>query len=157
MKTFGLLSALALVLTMNVIGGEHKHEHKAPHHGTLVVFGEEFAHIELVLDKKTGKLTVYVLDGEAEKAVRIKQDEIELKINKIEKKSADVALKLKGQANVLTGEKEGDTSEFTAQANELKDVKRFEASVGAITIKGKEFKNTKFKFPEGNEHHGHDH
>jgi hypothetical protein len=152
MKTLGLLSA-ALVLAATTMGGEH--EHKAPHHGTLVVFGEEFAHVELVLDKKTGKLTAYVLDGEAEKAVRIKQNEIEVKINKIEKKGADVTLKLKGAANVLTGEKEGDTSEFSAQSDDLKDVKKFEAVVGAITIKGKDFKDTKFKFPEGNE--GHDH
>jgi hypothetical protein len=157
MKTLGLLAA-ATVLSLAATGGEHKHEHKAPHHGTLVVFGEEFAHIELVLDKKTGKLTAYVLDGEAEKAVRIKLNEIELKINKIEKKSAEVSLKLKGVANVLTGEKEGDTSEFSAQSDDLKGVKKFEAVVSAITIKGKEFKDTKFKFPEGNEgHHDHDH
>ena len=32
------------------------HEHTAPHGGTLVVFGDEFAHIELVLDQTTGKL-----------------------------------------------------------------------------------------------------
>ena len=46
------------------------HEHTAPHGGTLVVFGNEFAHIELVLDQTTGKLTAYVLDGEAEKSVQ---------------------------------------------------------------------------------------
>jgi hypothetical protein len=42
------------------------HEHTAPHGGSLVEFGEEFAHIELVLDSATGVLTAYVLDGEAE-------------------------------------------------------------------------------------------
>ena len=43
-----------------------KHEHHAPHHGALEVLGDEFAHVELVLDEKTGRLTAYVLDGEAE-------------------------------------------------------------------------------------------
>ena len=45
------------------------HEHKPPHSGTLVEFGEEFAHLELVLDAATGTLKAYALDGEAEKAV----------------------------------------------------------------------------------------
>ena len=56
------------------------HEHHAPHKGTLVELGEEFSHLEIVLDPASGKITAYALDGEAEKAVRLKQAEIVLKI-----------------------------------------------------------------------------
>ena len=52
---------------------EH-HEHTAPHGGALVGLGKEFAHVELVLEKATGKLTGYVLDGEAEKPVRLRAE-----------------------------------------------------------------------------------
>src|SRR5688572_651912 len=71
---------------------DHKHEHKAPHDGTLVVFGDEFAHIELVLEAKEGKLTAYVLDGHAEKGVRVDQKDITLEITSADGKSKKVAL-----------------------------------------------------------------
>ena len=94
------------------------HEHTAPHGGTLVVFGDEFAHIELVLDQTTGKLTGYVLDGEAENSVRLSQKTIELKIHR-EDIESDFSLQLSGVANVLTGETEGDTSQFAGQSDAL--------------------------------------
>ena len=78
------------------------HEHTAPHGGTLVVFGDEFAHIEFVLDQTTGKLTGYVLDGEAEKSVRLSQKTVELKIHR-EDIQSEFMLQLSGVANVLTG------------------------------------------------------
>jgi hypothetical protein len=145
MKTMAM-GILALVLSAMAVA----HEHKAPHGGTLIEFGEEFAHLELVLDKE-GKLNGYVLDGEAEKAQRVKQKEIEIKISSVEGKEQSIAVKLKAVANVLTGESEGDTSEFSASVPALKDVKKFEGVVNALTVKGKDFKDVKFKFPEGNE------
>lgn len=123
------------------------HEHVAPHGGTLVVFGDEFAHLELVLDEKTGKLSAYALDGEAENAVRSKQTEIEIAVQK----PSAFLVKLKAVANSLTGETIGDTSEFAAVSDELKNLKDFEATITSINIKGKEFKNVEFNFPKGNE------
>jgi hypothetical protein len=124
------------------------HEHHPPHKGTLVELGEEFAHLELVLDPATGKLTAYGLDGEAEKAMRLKQKEIEIKITGIKDLPS---IKLKAKANALTGETEGDTSEFTAQSDKLKNVKEFDGVVIDVTIKGTQFKDVKFNFPKGNE------
>ena len=126
------------------------HEHTAPHGGTLVVFGDEFAHIELVLDQTTGKLTGYVLDGEAEKSVRLSQKTIELKIHR-EDIESDFSLQLSGVANVLTGETEGDTSQFEAQSDELKGVSEFHAEIVSITVQGQMFTDIDFEFPEGNE------
>src|SRR5262245_43372286 len=60
---------------------EHEeHHHEAPHGGTLVVLGEESAHIEITLDEESGALTAYVLDGEAEKAVALSATSITLAI-----------------------------------------------------------------------------
>ena len=135
-------------------GETHKtdvhHEHTAPHGGTLVVFGDEFAHIEFVLDQATGKLTGYVLDGEAEKPVRLSQKAIELKIHR-EDIESDFSLQLSGVANVLTGETEGDTSQFAAQSDGLQGASEFHAEIVSIAIKGQMFTDIDFEFPEGNE------
>lgn len=129
----------------------HAHEHKAPHGGTLVELGGEFAHVELVLDTEAGKLTGYVLDGEAEKPLRLTSATLKLAVN-----GKDV--ELAAVANDLTGEKVGDTSEFAGQADMLKGLKTFDGTVAEITIRGKTFKGVVFKFPEGNDDHaGHKH
>jgi hypothetical protein len=60
-------------------------------------------------------------------------------------------LRLKAASNVLTGETAGDSSEFSAQSDKLKGVKRFGAVITSITIKGKKFEEVEFGFPEGNE------
>ena len=132
------------------------HEHHAPHGGTLVEFGEEFAHLELVLDPGTGTLTGYSLDGEAENPVRIEQDDIEILITAVNTQGEVASktiytLKLEAVPNVLTGETLGDTSEFTAQSDKLKGAQNFDGVISAINIKGQSFKDVKFRFPEGNE------
>lgn len=126
------------------------HEHMAPHGGTLVVFGDEFAHMEFVLDQTTGKLTGYVLDHEAEKSVRLSQRTVELKIHREDNRS-DFTLQLSGIASVLTGETEGDTSQFEAQSDALKGASKFHAEIVSIAIKGQMFTHIDFEFPEGNE------
>lgn len=123
-----------------------EHAHSAPHGGTLVELGEEFAHLEIVLDAATGKLTAYALDGEAEKAIRLKQADIEVTVT-----NPATVVKLSGVANNLTGETASDTSEFTGQASALKGVTNFNGVMRAVTIKGQSFKEVKFNFPKGNE------
>jgi Flp pilus assembly protein TadD len=125
---------------------EAEHEHSAPHGGALIELGEEFAHVEIVLDAATGKLTAYALDGEAEKAVRIKQSEIEVAVE-----NTAVTIKLAGVANALTGETADDTSEFSGQSERLKGATDFDGIIKTISIKGKEFKDVAFNFPKGNE------
>ena len=129
---------------------EAHHEHTAPHGGTLVVFGDEFAHIEFVLDQTTGQLTGYVLDGEAEKPVRLSQKTVELKIHR-EDTESDFTLQLSGVTNVLTGETESDTSQFAAQSDALKGASEFHAEIVSINVKGQAFTHIDFEFPEGNE------
>lgn len=159
MKMISILALFTLITLFDIARGEENHhgphEHTAPHGGTLVVFGDEFAHLELVLNPQEGKLTAYLLDGEAENPVRIKQKYIELKISIEEpdnqKGSLNFPLKLKAVANPLTGETEGDTSEFTGQSDQLKSVTNFEAVVVEVAVKGKEFKDVVLGYPQGNE------
>ncbi|HCC99135.1 MAG TPA: hypothetical protein DER64_01300 [Planctomycetaceae bacterium] len=58
----------------------HGEDHDAPHGGTLVALGEHQYHAEIAWDEKAKTITVYVLDGEAEKAVPIDAEEIVLAI-----------------------------------------------------------------------------
>lgn len=125
----------------------NKHAHTAPHGGTLIAFGEEFAHLEIVLDPSNGQMTAYALDGEAEKSVQIAQENIVIEIEKPSKFS----LTLEAVDNALTGEKRGATSEFRGQSDQLKNLSECDAQIAAITIRGRQFKNVKFNFPRGNE------
>jgi hypothetical protein len=127
----------------------HGHSHHAPHNGTLVALGDEAAHLELVLDAAAGELTGYVLDGEAEKSIRIKQPQIALQLSGGDLKSS-ASVVLKAVENPLTGEKAGDTSEFAAKSASLKNLKRFKVEIKDITVKGVNFKNVESAFPEGN-------
>lgn len=138
----------------------HVHEHHAPHQGALVELGEEFAHVEIVFDAASGKITAYVLDGEAEKPVRVKQAELELSVSVAGKDGAAAekrAVKLKAVASTLTGETVGDTSQFEGEDANLKGLKSFDAELVAIEARGQVFKNVAFNYPKGNEEAEHKH
>lgn len=142
------LSVTAFAFAAESHDHEH-HHHAAPHGGTLIALGDEAAHLELVLDSDSGKLTGYVLNGEAETAIRINQPQIPLQIAGRDVPTT-VAVALKAVANPLTGEASGDTSQFEASSPELKGKKKFSVTIEDLTIKGANFKNTTSKFPEGN-------
>ncbi|MGD0566156.1 MAG: hypothetical protein ABSA34_02355 [Candidatus Goldiibacteriota bacterium] len=135
-----IIQALLIAAAVQV----YAHEHKAPHSGVLVECGEEFAHIELLNDPESGKLTAYVLDGEAENPVRLRQGSIKLKIKAGGK---DILLALKAVANPLTGETVGDTSEFSAVSEKLKGTAGFTGQVTLIKINGETFRNLAFSYP----------
>lgn len=156
---FLLIIALQLMCfgqgeSTSLVGGGkvEAHKHHAPHDGALVAFGDEFAHLEFVLDVTSGTLACYALDGEAENPVRLSQSAIRLAV-----KTSDVvgassgSVELKATANVLTGETIGNTSEFNGQSDVLKGVKHFSAIIEKVQIKGSVFQKVSFKYPEGNE------
>jgi hypothetical protein len=147
MKITTLLAGFALALSATLAA----HEHHAPHQGSLQVLGEEFSHYELVLDPLAGKLTIYVLDGEAEKAVRVKQKQLTFKLSPRGSKAKPLTLVAKAVANVLTGEKRGDSSQFEASSPGLKGIAAFDGVLLLGQVKGRSFKNLKIKHPEGNE------
>ncbi len=125
------------------------HEHIAPHGGTLLVFGDEFAHLELVLDRETGALRAYVLDGEAERGVQIAQSSFVIDVAPRDRELFPVTLV--AVENVLTGEVIGRSSEFAAQSDALVGLSRFDGRIAKLVIKGQRFHDIRFGFPEGNE------
>ncbi len=141
--------APVLNLTSSTAAAQKKpeHEHHPPHGGTLVVLGKEFAHLELVLDQANGKLCAYALDGEAETAVKLTQPDIEIEIIHPIK----YIVKLNAVENALTGEKQGATSEFAGQGEQLKNLSNFDGEIYTIFIKGQQFNQVSFNFPKGNE------
>lgn len=143
------------------------HEHHAPHGGSLQVLGEEFAHIELVLDSGTGRLSAFILDGEAEEPVRISQKALRIHLFVIDvtlshdrpavqkvghpQASRKLDLVLKAVANDLTGESVGDTSQFEAADRRLKGVSAFSGTLADVTVRGTRFRNVRLLHPRGNE------
>ena len=124
---------------------EGHHHHEAPHGGALVVLGEELAHLEFVLEPESGSLTAYVLDGEAEHAVRLPGGSLELTLG--DKGN----LEMQPIADELTGETTNDTSTFRGQSDSLKGVDSFQATLTMVELKGQKFEKVTFKFPEGND------
>jgi hypothetical protein len=105
--------------------------------------GEEAAHIELVLDRSSGSLTAYVLDGEAEESVRIAQRSLDLVIDA--PGPAGRVLQLAARANVLTGETVGDSSEFGATDGALQTGGTIKGQVAHIQVKGQAFDRLPFE------------
>jgi hypothetical protein len=126
-------------------GATPVHEHHAPHGGALQVLGEEAAHVELVLDAATGKLTAYVLDGEAEKPVRIATKGLRLALTE-----PAGTIWLAAVENPLTGEKVGDTSQFEGTSDKLRGVTKFGAVLAPIEVRGRTF-SAAIEYPDGNE------
>lgn len=139
---------------------DHAHHHHAetgPHQGTLVAIGEDAAHLEILLDAETGKLTAYVLDGEAKNTVAIKQATLELGVSI----GQGDAAKKKGELpdvhtitlTAVAPNEQGEATGFTGHSDELKGAKEFDAALSTITVAGKEHNGVSFNFPKGNEHH----
>jgi|SRR5579863_5012249 len=158
-------------------GHHHHHAEKGPHGGALVAIGHDDAHLEIVLDAESGKLTAYVLDGEAEKVISIKQKNLQLAITlehdhdghdahekDEDDKKTDGDEKKKDELPESTAvlmlaavspAADGSASEFAGQSDELKGVKEFEAALSSITVGDEHFQGVLFKYPEGNEHDHH--
>ncbi|GMU91914.1 MAG: hypothetical protein AMXMBFR4_09720 [Candidatus Hydrogenedentota bacterium] len=127
----------------------NSHHHEAPHGGTLVMLGDHVGHVELVLDTESGVLTAYVLDGEAERPVRIGMPALRLVISPDSRES--FPLELSPVADPLSGETAGDTSVFRIEDERLQGLAQFRGSLQAIEIRGITLADVAFSFPEGNE------
>jgi hypothetical protein len=124
--------------------GNAAHEHAAPHGGLLVELGEEFAHVELVLNRREGALTAYVLDGEAEQPIRLSQLTIDVILDVPIPGSA---LTFGPVASVLTGEGAGDTSQFVIRHDALRISAPISGRLKALTVRGRDFRDVPFTIP----------
>ncbi|HTB34121.1 MAG TPA: hypothetical protein VK842_04615 [bacterium] len=126
------------------------HEHHPPHQGSLQVLGDDFAHLEMVLDAKEGLLTAYALDGEAEEPVRLAQKELRIRVT-LSPSGRTVDLALKAVANELSGETVGNTSQFEAHAKVLLGQTGFSGRLAQVDVRGAIFKQVRLAHPQGNE------
>jgi hypothetical protein len=154
MRHFSALLCVAACLWAGPVAADAAdahHEHVAPHGGTLVVFGDELAHLELVLDAETGEMTAYVLDGAAERGVPVQQPSLGIDVRP--EAGAHFMVGLAAVENVLTGETRGNTSQFAGRSDRLEGLLRFRGEIRRLTVKGQVFERVPFRFPEGNETH----
>jgi len=124
------------------------HAHLAPHGGALVVLGNEWAHVEFVIDPSSGSLEAYVLDRAAERGVAVTRPRLTVDAEYGESR---FRVDLEAVASPLTGETATRTSHFRGQHDLLKGARRFAAALVEIEVKGRSFTNVRFSFPEGNE------
>jgi hypothetical protein len=126
-------------------------EHHAPRGGTLLELGEEFAQIEFIHDSQQGSLTAYILDGEAENPVRLRQPTIDLVIDEASYagvRKASFSLHLKAVPHALTGETVGDTSEFAVDSvDSLRGATSLRGRIQRITVRSTTFKEVRFSIP----------
>jgi len=125
-------------------GGHHAHD--APRGGTLVELGDEFAHLELVVDRAAGRMTLYVLDGEAALGVRVGGGSLDLALD-APAAHADRVVTLTGVASGLTGETADDTSEFAADDDAFRGGERIAGRVVGLVVRGIPFPDVRFEVP----------
>lgn len=119
----------------------HGHAHAAPRGGALVELGDEFAHLEILFDSASGRVTVYVLDGEAVGAVRVSHEALTLRLDNAG------TLTLPAVASVLTGESVGDSSHFEGVVPLLAGAPRVAGVLPAITVRGITFEDVRVEAP----------
>lgn len=146
-------------------GHDHHHAEKGPHEGALVAFGDDVAHLEVVFDAAAGKITAYVLDGGAEKPVKIKADKLQLTFvtghhhddDKDKKPAAKDDDEKTGAVTLeaVDADADGMATQFAGASEDLKGAEEFDAVLESIRFDKAEFKKQKFNWPEGNEHHHH--
>jgi hypothetical protein len=133
----------------------HSHAEDGPNGGHLIELGQEEYHAEWVHDDDSGKLTLYILDGAAKKAVPISATSVT-----IEKKIGDKVDKYELQA---VGRSETNT---TSAQFEITDKPLIEALKTAgqgvdatlhVDVNGKSFQGKIEHHEHGHHHHGHKH
>ncbi len=122
----------------------HAHDVKPQRGGLVVALGDHLAHAEITVDRPTGRITLYVMDCDA-RAIRLAQEEVLIKFRP-PAPEPDFELPLLPVEDSLTGEKKGDTSAFSIRCDELERLKKFDATITQIKIKGVELKNVSFSY-----------
>jgi len=122
---------------------DHDHFHAPPHGGVAVELGLHEYQLEFVLDANAGRMTAYVLSGHMDTFVRIAVDSFDVRVLRPE---GERVLMFKAVANPATGETIGDTSQFEAAADWLKDIQAFHAELDRINIKDNSYERVGFRF-----------
>ena len=132
---------------------DHHHHHDPPHGGAMAALGDHFAHIEVVINPTNGKLSVYLLDGEAVHGIRIAAPAVEVEISHRPDHGdpfEPFSLSLEAIGNPITGEQPGDTSEFEGKDDRLIGLSHFHVKIlSDLELKGQSVSGVEFDYPEG--------
>lgn len=117
------------------------HTHVAPNGGVLVEIGDEFAHLELVVDSANSKIICYVFDGALKFGLKAKQATIEAEINET-KESPDEkkVIVFKAISNLIANNTEEESSQYEAEYK-MKPNTKISLRFKNITINNKSFEN----------------
>jgi hypothetical protein len=155
------LLALALTVGLVACGKHEEHAHEEGHGhthdplfgGALVELGDHAANLEVLLDPEAGKLTIYLLDAHATKAVRGKQESMSLTVEP--EGGEPFPLELRQEANSLSGETVGDSAVYSVTDERLKGMKNLHGDVASIEFLGQKWEGIEVTWPAGE--HDHDH
>ena len=144
----GLLLGLLAACSDQNQGHSHVHEegghvHTAPHDGELLILAEEFAHLELVLDRETGTLDAYCLGAHASTPVRVVQPNLVVAFDAREGVEA-FEVELGAVASTLTGDTVGDASRFQVVEPRLKTTADLGGHVSSIECLGQSYTDVEF-------------
>ncbi|WDE96689.1 hypothetical protein PQO03_01750 [Lentisphaera profundi] len=114
-------------------GVKESFELKAPHGGALMKFGGDAAVLELVIDHKSGEMSVYFYDGLAKEQLKLEQTALNLKINTL-----NITLKA------------DEKGVFRLKSEIIKGLKKFQGTVGKLEVDGLPFDGVPIYYPEGN-------
>ena len=126
--------------------GGHGHAHEAPHGGALGMLGNHAFQIEILPQPASGRIDLYVLDGGAERFVRIAATAIDARAKSGER---EWDLRFEAVANEATGETVGNSAHFVAYAAGLAVETDFEIMFDRLELLGQVFSNVTIPFPEG--------
>jgi hypothetical protein len=102
---------------------EEGHTHgNGPHGGTIADWGGGKYHVEFTVDHEKKGATVYILGSDGKTTAPIKADKITLSIN-------DPAFQTDLKATPLEGEKDGASSRFVGNHDNLGIVKEYAGSI----------------------------
>ena len=151
------LCAALTALVLTGCGHDHDHDdhddhdhgahvHHAPHGGALTMLGDHVFQLEVLPDAEKRTVSIYVLDGEAERFIRIAAESISAKFVAGDESSE---LQLAAVANSATGETIGNTSLFVVSAPDWAGRERFKIQIDRLEILGQVFEGLELPFPEG--------
>ncbi|MEX2216727.1 MAG: hypothetical protein WD768_21615 [Phycisphaeraceae bacterium] len=139
------------------VHNDEGHHHAPPRGGIMVELGEHEFQVEFKIQHELNVFTMWIMDGHAEKSVRIAAPQVEMVIAMARYDAAQAFggevkepfnITLLPAANATTGEKVGDTSQFNAPLKDLQDMTQFNATITSLTIRGKEYKDVKLSYDD---------
>ena len=126
--------------------------HVAPHGGTLVQLGDEFAHLEFVFDSRHGRVTVYVLDRATETPTRLEAEPMGLYVASMRPRGAGPPhswdlprLWLAPVDRTTDDHGVAWATTFAGEAVGLRGLTAFEAMLPLVLVKGTAFRGVTFR------------